>query len=509
LDLVRSAATLALWALIGCQSIAGLTDRRQGSERSGYAGTQAAAGAPSEGGAGGAGDAGGHTGGTSRRPEGTGAGEASTSAGAGQGGRRSDNSAAGQGGATRSGQGASSAGGAAAEAGAGAASPATGGNAGTTGGFGGRAVTGGAAPAGGRSATGGAGPLGGSALGGAPPRGGSASGGLAPAGGRPPTGGVGALGGSASGGVPPLGGSASGGGPPVSGGAEDGGAAAGGAGTGGGTGSGGTDDNSSGCGKTTTLEGESEHTITVGGADRSYILRLPDSYDEHHPYRLILSYHPIASTAAQVASGFGGTNYEYYGLWRLADGSTIFVAPQGTEGSGSLTGWDNKAGADVEFTHALVNQLAAELCIDTSRIFAEGFSMGGGMAYALACAMHDTFRAVAVHSGGAVSGCDKTDRGPVAYFMTHGTEDTVLYPDDADRLLRDFAGLNGCADAQTLTMPIPAESAEMPPACVDFSGCSVGHPTRACLFFGEHTPCPPDQATTWVPQETWSFITQF
>jgi poly(3-hydroxybutyrate) depolymerase len=90
---------------------------------------------------------------------------------------------------------------------------------------------------------------------------------------------------------------------------------------------------SAGCGKTTTLKGESTKTISVNGTNRSYIVRLPDNYDANTPYRLITSIHCLNGTAAGVASGSAGANYQYYGLWKLAAGSTIFVAPQGINNS--------------------------------------------------------------------------------------------------------------------------------------------------------------------------------
>ena len=55
-------------------------------------------------------------------------------------------------------------------------------------------------------------------------------------------------------------------------------------------------------------------------------------------------------------------------------------------------------------------------------------------------------------------------------------------------------------------LPAPTSSAA---ACVDYQGCSTGHPTRACLFVGDHTPSPGGADKTWVPAEAWKFITQF
>ena len=279
-----------------------------------------------------------------------------------------------------------------------------------------------------------------------------------------------------------------------------GGASTGGQATGGSSGAGGAAVKSAGCGTPTSAT--SGNGQTLAGSSRTYNLKIPDNYDMNHPYRLIVAYHWLNGTAANVSEG-STTAQAWYGLSGLAQGSTIFVAPQGIS-----NGWNNSGGADVEFSRALITQLESQLCIDTSRIFAEGFSMGGAMAYAMACAMGDTLRAVAVHSGGPMSGCVAHSK-PVAYFMTHGTRDSVcIYPDYGVPQLADFASVDKCTTT-TSSLPTPTDGTGNTPACLDFSGCQAGYPVRACLFVGDHTPSPGGTGATWVPAETWNFLSQF
>ncbi|HMA95528.1 MAG TPA: hypothetical protein VKP30_22720 [Polyangiaceae bacterium] len=286
--------------------------------------------------------------------------------------------------------------------------------------------------------------------------------------------------------------------------------ATGGQATAGSTGAGSDPVKSEGCGKTPSLKSGKALSITVSGSARTYNLKVPDNYDNTHPYRLIMSYHWLGGTADNVSDG--GVAKPYYGLWDLAGGSTIFVAPQGLKGSMGL-GWENKSGADVEFSRQLITLMESEFCIDKSRIFCEGFSMGGSMSYAMACGMGDVIRAVAAHSGGTMSGCAKHDK-PVAYFMTHGTKDSVCtYPSFPMPPLMDFAKLNGCTDpdpslsqsAFEALLPEPTSTAA---ACIDFKGCKAEYPVRSCLFVGDHTPSP-DGTNGWVPKETWKFFSQF
>jgi poly(3-hydroxybutyrate) depolymerase len=271
-----------------------------------------------------------------------------------------------------------------------------------------------------------------------------------------------------------------------------------------GSGGGGPAGMTKGCGATTWPMTKDNNTIMVNGASRSYNLKVPDNYDPKKPYRLMFSFHWLNGTANDISKG-SGTAKAWYGLPELDKGTTIFVAPQGIN-----NGWSDakrtmsKGGDDIDLTKALLTQLEDTLCIDTKRIFAEGFSMGGSMSYAVACALGDVFRGVAVHSGGPMSGCVTPHTKPVAYFMTHGTSDSVCtYPGYGVPQLQDFAKVNGCMDA---TLPKPTSSAA---ACVDFMGCSAGYPTRSCLFVGDHTPSPGGTANTWVPAETWKFISQF
>jgi hypothetical protein len=89
----------------------------------------------------------------------------------------------------------------------------------------------------------------------------------------------------------------------------------------------------------------------------------------------------------------------------------------------------------------------------------------------------------------------------VAYFMTHGTSDSVCtYPSFGVPQLEDFANINGCTSR---SMPTPNGSEH---SCVDWEGCSEGYPARACIFNGDHQWNP---AGNWVSGETWQFISQF
>ncbi|WP_344088115.1 cellulose binding domain-containing protein [Luedemannella helvata] len=246
--------------------------------------------------------------------------------------------------------------------------------------------------------------------------------------------------------------------------------------------------------------------ITSGGQNRQYILRIPDGYDRNRPYRLVVANHWLNGTAAIVASGGNdGSAWAYYGLQRLANNSTIFIAPQGID-----NGWANTNNRDLTLIDNILQQVENDLCVDPAQRFALGWSYGGAMSYALACARPNVFRAVAVISGANLSGCSPGTQ-PVAYFGIHGTHDSVLNISNGRSLRDTFVRNNGC------TSQNPSEPAlnSFRHITTRYSGCRAGYPVWWAAFDGDHTPSPNDGssstsgANTWVSGEVWQFFTQF
>jgi hypothetical protein len=131
------------------------------------------------------------------------------------------------------------------------------------------------------------------------------------------------------------------------------------------------------------------------------------------------------------------------------------------------------------------------------------------MSYALACARATVFRAVAVYSGGGLSGCGGGSQ-PIAYLGLHGVRDNVL-PIANGRGLRDtFVRANGCAQQNP---PEPAQGS-LTHIVTTYSGCRAGYPVAWAPFDGGHDPGPIDGCTcggwrSWTPGVVWSFFTQF
>jgi poly(3-hydroxybutyrate) depolymerase len=350
--------------------------------------------------------------------------------------------------------------------------------------------TGGSNGTGGRTGSGGAGTGGQSGSGGQPGSGGSGVGGTtngtggssAPGGttSQPGTGGRSATGGTTS--QPGTGGAAGG----NSG--RDGGPATGGAGGGpaidAGGGSGAAVP-STGCGKTPTLKNNPTQN-TISGS-RQFIVRWPTDYKNTTPYRLIFNLHGAGGSDLETS----GNNY---GLWSLSNGTTIFVSLSAVGGSWNAT-------ADTTYANDVLKAVEADLCIDTTRVMLEGFSMGGAMARVLGCASPGVFRAIVGHSAGGVtmpSTCQ-----PIPYLGSLGLSDVA---GNSQATQTDpFAKWNGCTME---TLPTSPKGSHI---CTPYKGCPAADPVIWCSYDGGHTPSPTDSgsSTSWMPSVVWPFFSQF
>jgi poly(3-hydroxybutyrate) depolymerase len=260
-----------------------------------------------------------------------------------------------------------------------------------------------------------------------------------------------------------------------------------------------------GCGKAPTLT-SGTRTIQSSGQNRTYILDIPANYDRNRAYRLIFGFHWLNGTASNVATGGSdGAVFAFYGQKQLSNNSTIFVAPQGIN-----NGWANTNGQDITLVDNILSLVGGDLCVDTTQVYAMGWSYGGAMSYALACARPAVFRAVVAYSGAQLSGCNGGTQ-PVAYFGIHGTRDSVLNISSGRSLRDTFVRNNGC----TAQSPREPAQGSLTHITTVYSGCRAGYPVQWAAFDGDHTPTPVDGSTTTSGARTWTsgevnrFLAQF
>lgn len=214
-----------------------------------------------------------------------------------------------------------------------------------------------------------------------------------------------------------------------------------------------------GCGKPSPIvPGASvQETIFSGDIQRTYLLHIPRGYRDTVGQALVLNFHGHGSNAEQqqYRTGFSA----------LADTYDVIVAyPQGVVGPDQRTGWAtgpswNPQTNDVLFASDLLNHLQSTLCINPHKIFAAGFSNGGGMTNVLACKLAGRFAAFASVSGAYPAmpgGCHSTR--PVPFFEMHGTGDRIVpydgsffkgYP-PVTLWLQQWAKRDGCTVGPTV-----------------------------------------------------------
>jgi polyhydroxybutyrate depolymerase len=165
-------------------------------------------------------------------------------------------------------------------------------------------------------------------------------------------------------------------------------------------------------------------TVVSSGVTREYLLYVPKSYDPARPTPLVISMHPAMSWP---------TSQMDISHWNLvADENGIIVAyPAGTGGGPRTWFMEGRRTPsrmpDVVFLSRLMDALEASYNVDRARIYADGLSNGGGMAFALACALPGRIAAVGMVSAARSldwSGC--ADQPPVPAIAFHGTADPVV-----------------------------------------------------------------------------------
>ncbi len=234
---------------------------------------------------------------------------------------------------------------------------------------------------------------------------------------------------------------------------------------------------SSGC-QETNLPESGRQNLDVGGSTREFIIDIPDHYEPLHPYPLIFGFHGAKYDAEWVALGEEPLSGPYFGMKAEAQGAAIFVAPE------AAPTWSAQ---DTEFVRAMIESITKNACVDESRLFATGFSMGGIMTARLGCTMADVFRGVAPMSASLPNECDG-DFPPLPYLGTHGENDKTISIAQGEHVRDSYVARNGCGS----TVGSMNEN-----GCENHNDCQSASPTRWCVFDGQHVPFPHAGVEIW------------
>jgi polyhydroxybutyrate depolymerase len=189
-----------------------------------------------------------------------------------------------------------------------------------------------------------------------------------------------------------------------------------------------------------------DHFVQVisGSQERGFRLHVPPNYEPGIPLPLVIDLHGLGSNASQqerLSQMSAKADQEGF----------VVVYPQAV---GAPAAWYTGVGAetiaDVIFLRDLIDFLQERLAIDPERVYATGFSNGGGMANRLGCAIAGKLAAIASVSGAYLLGESCRPDRPLPVLAFHGTDDKVV-PYEGDQFLppvRDWAAAwaerNGC-----------------------------------------------------------------
>jgi polyhydroxybutyrate depolymerase len=167
------------------------------------------------------------------------------------------------------------------------------------------------------------------------------------------------------------------------------------------------------------LSNRTNGQIISSGERRRYLLYVPETYNPELSTPLIINIHGFVQWPA---------NQMRVSQWNeLADKhGFIVVYPSGT---GFPLRWrvTDEPEKEVAFFSDLISKIKEEYNIDSSRIYANGLSNGGGMTLLLACRLSDRITAVGTVAGAFQATCEGKFKGrPMPAIFFHGEADPIV-----------------------------------------------------------------------------------
>ena len=246
------------------------------------------------------------------------------------------------------------------------------------------------------------------------------------------------------------------------------------------------------------------------GKQRTYIIDIPTNYDMNKPYRFFYTSHWISSTAEAVQQ------QNFYFLKPLATAANepaIFLAPQALPGNPNGT-WDTSKNTDHILFDDILAYVKENLCIDTTRVFATGFSFGGMMTYSLSVNHQKDIRAaVGIAPANYNIYVPTKTHQPIAWMQTTGMSDTTCpwvngssTTQGSKYIAIEHGTDNGCMVPTTIpTWTIWCACLLRLHGVHDRSAHQGLHVQRRTHEHQQR----PGIAANWIPQESWKFFTQF
>ncbi|UUX50323.1 hypothetical protein NUH88_01235 [Nisaea acidiphila] len=226
----------------------------------------------------------------------------------------------------------------------------------------------------------------------------------------------------------------------------------------------------------------------------SYYVKPPSGWDGQSPLPAVLYFHGYKQS--------GRTVLRMKALMRAADEAGILVvAPNGIEGQWGVRGAPSVLRDDIAFTRAVRVDVTSKWPIDRSRLWVSGFSLGGSMAWNVACLSGDDFSGFLPVSGAFwrphPQNCPS---GPINMLHVHGRGDKVV-PIEGRAIGSRWRQGNVLEGFDFWRSHDRCEADELQSTgdkglhCREWRGCSGGKRLALCLYDGGHS-APKD----WYPR---------
>jgi len=251
--------------------------------------------------------------------------------------------------------------------------------------------------------------------------------------------------------------------------------------------------------------------VKVNGSPRTIQVHLPESYSSKKRYPVVLALHGIGGDASFMAriSHFNQTADQFgfivvypnarEGRWTVPRGAetrsiggfgrrrTIMDDISRTPSPDDVGGMPVN---DMAFFNELLDQIESEYTVDTSRIFATGYSDGAFMDFRLGCELADRIAAIATVGallpGNLADTCSNWSWRAVPLLMMNGTDDPAVpyrgrlsynvgyYLLPVRETFKQWAKINNCGQKPERAN-IPAKSSSGLETRVDtYSDCKDG-----------------------------------
>jgi polyhydroxybutyrate depolymerase len=234
------------------------------------------------------------------------------------------------------------------------------------------------------------------------------------------------------------------------------------------------------------MMGDSTMSVEIGGQNRTFIVHVPAMYDGTTPMPLMVNFHPLTGSGSNQRSGSGWA--------QLGDTEGFITAfPNGIGGQWDIGGLSRSPEAgdnDRKLGVAVVEEISKIGCVDRKRVYASGYSMGGGLVHYLGCEEAGIFAAIAPSAFDIIEEnmpCEPVR--PLTVIMFRGRGDGIVPWEPsvgtltgccatflgAEGCFAEWAKINGCTD----------EPMEMG-SCRKYSECMAGTTVTLCEN-GGHT----------------------